>query len=210
MNPWLSIPLADYEAHMASPDVEQARLLADVLETEIRTHAPSSLAILGCAGGNGLHRIPPGSELRVVAVDINPDYVSAAERRFAAELPNAEFLVHDLESSAPHTRPVDLVFAALLFEYLDPEKALSNLCPLLREGGLLTALLQLPSSAKAAITPSPYRSLLALDGFLHLVPPGRFEALAAEAGLACIGTETLRSPAGKEFEVLRFRKGSLG
>ena len=30
--PWLQIPLADYEAHMALPDIGQAQMLADLLQ----------------------------------------------------------------------------------------------------------------------------------------------------------------------------------
>ena len=52
-NPWLTIPLADYEAHMALPQVGQARLLADLFAAELRVGSPSSVAVLGCAGGNG-------------------------------------------------------------------------------------------------------------------------------------------------------------
>ena len=31
-NPWLDIPLADYEAHMALPSIGQSRLIADQSE----------------------------------------------------------------------------------------------------------------------------------------------------------------------------------
>jgi len=50
-NPWLTIPLADYEAHMALPQVGQAQLLADLFAAELRERSPSSVAVLGCAGG---------------------------------------------------------------------------------------------------------------------------------------------------------------
>ena len=39
-NPWLDIPLADYEGHMASPEVAQAQMigaaLAELLQTSGR------------------------------------------------------------------------------------------------------------------------------------------------------------------------------
>ncbi len=41
-NPWLTIPLADYEAHMALPQVGQAQLLADLFAAELRARSPSS------------------------------------------------------------------------------------------------------------------------------------------------------------------------
>jgi hypothetical protein len=56
-SPWLDIPLADYEGHMALPQIAQARMLADELESAVRLHAPSSVAIIGCSGGNGFERL---------------------------------------------------------------------------------------------------------------------------------------------------------
>ena len=56
-SPWLDIPLADYEGHMALPEIAQARMLADELESAVRQHAPSSVAIIGCSGGNGFVRL---------------------------------------------------------------------------------------------------------------------------------------------------------
>jgi hypothetical protein len=62
-NPWLTIPLSDYEAHTALPQVGQAQLLADLFAAELR-----ALAVVGrgarCAGGNGFEHAP--SALRLV------------------------------------------------------------------------------------------------------------------------------------------------
>jgi len=40
-SPWLEIPLADYEGHMALPEIAQARMLADELESAVRVQARS-------------------------------------------------------------------------------------------------------------------------------------------------------------------------
>ena len=56
-SPWLDIPLEDYEGHMALPEIAPARMLADELESAVRQHAPSSVAIIGCSGGNGFERL---------------------------------------------------------------------------------------------------------------------------------------------------------
>ena len=48
-SPWLDIPLADYEAHMALATVGQAQLIAHELDGLVRTHAPRSVAVIGCA-----------------------------------------------------------------------------------------------------------------------------------------------------------------
>ena len=40
-NPWLDIPLSDYEGHMALPQVDQARVLADQLAAVLALHRPA-------------------------------------------------------------------------------------------------------------------------------------------------------------------------
>jgi hypothetical protein len=71
-NPWLQVPLADYEAHMALPSVAQAQLLGATLHRVVSEFRPRSLAVLGVAGGNGLELIDPEIVGRLVAVDLNP------------------------------------------------------------------------------------------------------------------------------------------
>ncbi|MFY9641288.1 MAG: hypothetical protein WA384_03865 [Rhodomicrobium sp.] len=46
MNPWLEIPLKDYEAHVSLPEVAQAACLADTLDRLVRDHAPESVAVI--------------------------------------------------------------------------------------------------------------------------------------------------------------------
>jgi hypothetical protein len=109
-NPWLDISLADYEAHMALPTVGQLRLIADAL---VKTYSPFSVAILGCAGGNGFDRLIGTRTSRVVGVDINPEYIESARRRYAEHIAGLELLIADIQSSAALFEPVDLIYAAL-------------------------------------------------------------------------------------------------
>ena len=74
-NPWFDIPLAEYEGHMSLPEVAQAQLLGNVFEGMLKKYIPKSVAIIGCAGGNGLERISTDITNRVVAVDLNALYV---------------------------------------------------------------------------------------------------------------------------------------
>jgi len=59
-NPWLDIPLQDYERYMSLPEIGQAQMLADQFELLIKRHSPASVALIGCAGGNGLERLTRG------------------------------------------------------------------------------------------------------------------------------------------------------
>jgi trans-aconitate methyltransferase len=201
-NPWLDIPLADYEAHMALPQVGQAELVAQRLDAAVRAHAPAALAVLGCAGGNGFGRLP--ASLRVVGVDVNAAYVAAARSRYAAQLPRLELHVADVECDALAIEPVDLVYAALLFEYVDAALALDRTRSWLRRGGKLVAVLQMPSDTVAEVTPSPYTTLASLATAMRLVAPQDLAALAAVRGYRLLGTEIAAASGGKRFAVQTF------
>lgn len=58
-NPWLSIPLEDYEGHMSSPEVGQLDALAELFGEALEYRRPASVAVLGVADGNGLDRVDP-------------------------------------------------------------------------------------------------------------------------------------------------------
>jgi SAM-dependent methyltransferase len=197
--PWQEIPLFDYEAHMSLPSVGQAGMLADQLALLIERHAPSSVAIIGCAGGNGLHRIDSTRVERVVAVDINPEYVAAAELRHAARPANMDFVCADVQSELLTFDPVELIYAALVFEYVDISATFATLKRNLRPGGTLAVLLQLPHSDQRAVSASPYRSLDKLIPVLKLVKPDELRSHAVTAGFTVGSSERIDLPSGKQF-----------
>jgi SAM-dependent methyltransferase len=202
-NPWLKIPLADYEAHMALPQVGQAELLANVLADAVRVHAPSSVAVLGCAGGNGFDRVPPGT--RLVGIDVNPDYVAAARARHRARA-GLELFVGDVTADELPFAPVDLAYAGLLFEYVEPALALRRMASKLLPGAVLVAVLQLPSTAQPEVTPSPYTSLAALAASVRLVPPASLTRVALAEGYVAIGADVTTASGGKRFAVHTYRR----
>ena len=104
-NPWLSIPLAEYEGHMALPEIGQAEVLAAELEFVVRQYSPKSVAVIGCAGGNGLDRLVESGVERIVGIDINPAYVETVRRRFGSRIPGLELHVADVQSMLPQIAP---------------------------------------------------------------------------------------------------------
>jgi SAM-dependent methyltransferase len=204
-NPWLDIPLADYERHMALPQVAQAQLLSDVLAEAVGRYLPRSVAVLGCAGGNGFERLADNGVERIVGVDLNPDYVEAARERFADRIPVPELIAGDVQTGLFTFAPVDLVLAGLLFEYVDPGVVLARIRTMLAPGGTLRTLVQLPGTALSKITPSPYTSLAALAPVMHLVPPEQLARLAADQGYFMTGDRTVEAAGGKQFQVQDFR-----
>ena len=202
LNPWLAIPLADYEAHMALPQVGQAELLANVLADAVRVHAPRSVAVVGCAGGNGFDRVPLGT--RLVGIDVNPDYVAAARARHAAR-EGLELFVADVTADALPFAPVELAYAGLLFEYVEPAVALRRFAAKLLPGAMLVAVLQLSNAAQAEVTPSPYTSLAALASSMCLVLPEALTRAAMAEGYTLVGEDVATASGGKRFAVQTYR-----
>ena len=205
-NPWLDIPLDDYEGHMALPQVAQARLLADIFKSMLEQYRPRSVAVLGCAGGNGFEWISADVTERVVGVDINPRYVERLRARFQDRIPALELFVGDVQSGEVAFPPVELVFAGLVLEYVDVEAVLQKVRTLLIPVGVLTTVVQLPHPASARVTPSPFPSLEALASFMRLVPPPRLTDLARRLDYREIESRVEESTGGKRFQVQTFRK----
>lgn len=204
-NPWLDIPLIDYEGHMASPQVAQAELLGDVFEGMLKEYSPRSVAVLGCAGGNGFERIAPAATDRVVGVDLNPSYIKNAGARFRGRFTALQLLVGDIHTDAVTFEPVDMLFAALLFEYVEVASVLQRLRALLNRGGVLGTVVQLSNASAPMVPPSPFVSLAALSSFMHTVPPSYLRDLAADHGFEQISSDLVESRLGKHFQVQVFR-----
>jgi len=207
-NPWLAIPLTDYEQHMALPYVGQSELMSDAVAEALRQYRPSSMAIVGCAGGNGLERVIGAGVQRVIGIDINESYVQCAQQRFGDRIPGLNLIVGDIEATEFDFEPVDLVFAGLLFEYVDTHRALKNIRSMLLPGGVLKAVLQLPSQA-ASVTPSPYRSLELLSPILRLIPPERFASHAEKSGFSVLSRQIVVANGGKQFAVQSLRANDV-
>jgi hypothetical protein len=112
-NPWLDIPLQDYDGHMSSSSVAQLKALADLFDEALTYCQPESVAVLGIAGGNGLDRIDPRTTRRVVGIDIQPTYLEAVRHRY----PRLPLTLHciDLEYQTVNEQAVELVYAVLIF-----------------------------------------------------------------------------------------------
>jgi ubiquinone/menaquinone biosynthesis C-methylase UbiE len=206
--PWLKIPLADYEGHMALPEVAQADFLASVFAHQLKELRPRSVAVLGCAGGNGFDRIDASLTKRVVGIDINRDYIEAVAKRFHERFDTLDLYVLDIASASMPPGPVDFVFAGLIFEYVEVSRALANVASLCRPGGQMATVLQLASPATSAVTASRFGSLQALAPIMKLVDPAEFALLASESGFKPISSSKTRLSSGKEFAIDRFEKAA--
>ena len=204
-NPWLRVPLADYEGHMAH--VGQAALLDRLLGDAIARLQPRSLAVLGAAGGNGFGHLVGPLVTRTVAVDLNPDYLRELERRYAGRVQSLETVCADIADPELRIDPVDYVHATLVFEYADAAAALANIGRWVMRGGSLGVLLQLPGSA--TVSPSPFARVAELAPAMHLKDEDEFVGLAHAAGFKESGRQAIEMPGGKRFVWRDFRFGRV-
>jgi hypothetical protein len=104
----------------------------------------------------------------------------------------------DIEREVPLADQVDLILAALVFEYVDVPKAARNIVRRSRLGTILGTLLQLPSHS-AAVSTSPYSSLQRLGSIMRPVSPLELRHVAEAAGFLFMAERTIELASGKRF-----------
>lgn len=209
-NPWLLVPAVDYEEHMNLPEVNQLAPLSALFAGIYRRFKPVSLAVLGCATGNGFEHIDPTVTRRVIGIDINGEYLGVASDRFPALEPVLELIQAPIESCVLKESSLDLVHAALIFEYLEPEPALAHIAEWLSPEGIFSAVLQLPCASGGTVSDTKVASVKILEPVIKLVSPGELESLAAQQGLQKIESKTVALPGRKSFYAGIFRKTGSG
>lgn len=209
MNPWLLIPADDYERHMADPGVRQREFLNGVFRGVLKAHPPRRMLVVGCSTGNGFEHIDYDAVEKVVAVDINPEYLAILRGRFEKHLDKIQTVCVDINDCDLPAPDFDLVHCALIFEYVDPDEIVKRLKQWSAPGGIMSVVLQMPDGAHAAVTDTAYQSLKLLDGFMRLVAPEYFEAVAAVSGCEVVERKTCRLDSGKEFYCARYRRKTV-
>ena len=204
-NPWLAIPLEDYEGHMGSLGVRQLTVLAELFKCALDCCAPESVAVLGVAGGNGLEQIDCAATKRIVGVDLNQRYLDEVRIRYDT-LPGLELHCCDLASGEISLAPVALVHAALFFEHAGVALALQNALSLLAPGGRLSVVLQLPGTHEQDVAPTGYTSMQTLKRDFALIDPVDFQRLLAGRGFQLVEQQYRPLPAGKAFWLGLFAK----
>ena len=204
-NPWLEIPLADYEGHMESDGVQQLGPLSDLFAQALAFCRPATVAVLGMAGGNGLEHIDGRITSRVVGLDVNPSYLDAVRQRYPMVC-GLELYCIDLAKEVVDLEPVELVHAALVFEHAGVGNCLKNALSLVAPAGALSAVLQLPSEIQQDVATSQFSSIQNLRSHFSLISPRWFRD-ALECRQFRLEYETRRSlPAGKGFWMGVFRR----
>jgi len=195
-NPWLTVPLSDYEGHMRSANVEQLDALSELFAKALAFARPASVAILGIAGGNGLEHIDSALTERIVGIDVNDAYLEAVRERYAS-LPGLELHCLDLAKETLPLEPVQLVHAALVFEHAGVGQPLDNALSLVAPRGTLSIVLQLPSHTEAGVSPTAFATLQNLKPHFTLIDPQWLVTTLESRGLKLKEQVPRPLPAGK-------------
>lgn len=131
-NPWIEIPLTDYENHMKLDSVMQLQAMNEMMKIQLNTYPISSVMILGIAGGNGLEHISKDKFEKVYGVDINSAYLKEVVHRYPDLDGLLECLCINLIDESNKLPKSDMVIANLLVEYIGYEcfqKTIQHICP---------------------------------------------------------------------------------
>jgi len=205
-NPWLYIPASDYEGHMGSPHIAQLQFLGRTFHEALRKHKSDTIALLGCATGNGLEYINSIVTQKITVIDLNPEYLEILRQRYQASVKGLQIVQTDLETCMLEDSAYSLIFSGLVFEYVDPQILLPKIAQWLRADGVLVTVLQLPAEKSAPVSESRYASLKTLAPIMKLIAPSQFKSIANGVGLREAEARTVTLESGKPFYIGTYAK----
>lgn len=197
-NPWLNIPLGEYEGHMKSAEVQQLDVLSELFAEALACCRPTSVAVLGVAGGNGLEHVESHGITRIVGLDVNPMYLDEVRRRHADKR-GLELHCVDLAEQVVDLEPVQMVHAALVFEHAGVDRCLENAISLVAPGGALCVVLQLPGEFDQGAVASRFSSIQKLNSHFSWIDPEWLHETLAQHEFRPIHQTRRSLPAGKGF-----------
>ena len=204
-NPWKTISLGDYEAHMQLPSVRQLRTLNEIMQAQLSCPA-RSVMILGVAAGNGLEHIDKDKIRKVYGMDVNADYLAEANRRFPELDGVLECICADLRTEADTLPQAELVVADLLVEYIGCA-AFQNVIRAVRPK-LVSCAIQV-NEGETWVSDSPYlHSFDALESVHTEIDAQALADCMREIGYGQILAQTYPLPNGKALQRLDFTAGA--
>lgn len=205
MNPWSSVPYADYERHMSHETVGQLAFLSDITQEKAEQRYPQTVAVYGACTGNGFAHFTDART--VYAVDLNPAYLAICHDRYDPILDELILVQtdinHDLVAIPPDS--VDLIICHLFLEYVDLDRAFASFRQVLRRGGLLNVVLQ-RSNDTGWVSNTGVTTLKPVAAIATEVTDETLRKYA-QPDLRFEGSQTYRMPNGKSLVSYDFVKG---
>ena len=197
-NPWLQIPLEDYERHMSHHQVGQSTLLNALTKKYLDSIKPRNVIFIGIAGGNGLEHIDNNITHNVYGIDINQGYLDVASGRYKPEIPSLQLMNLDITQNSEFICKADLIWAALVLEYTGIDKSLSFCKNNLREGGHLIISIQ-SNNNKQSVSPTGIETVKKAGEIFSIIDSEELVSKAAITGYELIEKEENFLPNGKSF-----------
>jgi ubiquinone/menaquinone biosynthesis C-methylase UbiE len=172
------------------------RLLFADLYTRVR---PARLAVLGCTTGADFDDIEPAVTKLAIGVDINAQFVAAAEKRAVSRGVHAQFICSDVLCVELPQAPFDLIHAALLLEYVDAAAFFRRVRRWLANEGVLSIVSQEPVTGLEPVSATKYESLQVLTDRMNLRTADEIERIGAAEGFARRSHRALHLASGKIF-----------
>jgi predicted TPR repeat methyltransferase len=205
-NPWLHIPLDDYEGHMSHHLVGQAALLNALTKKYLDAIKPEVCIFLGIAGGNGLEHIDNQVTQSVYGIDINQDYLDTASKRYKESIPTLQLVNLDITRHSESICKADLIWAALVLEYTGIDKALAFCSNNIRKEGHLVISIQ-SNNNKQTVSPTGIESVKKAGEIFSIVDPELLASKISENGYKLVGKEENMLPNGKSIITFHFVAG---
>ena len=202
-NPWLEIPLDDYERHMSHSLVGQSLLLNSLTKKYLDKIKPQIAIFLGIAGGNGLEHIDRNITRIVYGIDINQDYLDTVFKRYHHSIESLQLLNLDIVKNSESIYKADFVWAALVLEYTGIDKAFEFSKNNIRKDGHLMVSIQ-SNNHRQSVSPTGIDSVKKAGEIFSIVNPEKLLSKAAEIGFLLVEKEENFLPNGKSIITFHF------
>ncbi|MCF8243376.1 MAG: class I SAM-dependent methyltransferase [Melioribacteraceae bacterium] len=204
-NPWMDISLSDYINHMSNPEVRQYQMINEHFKKAVTKHEPRSIFVPGCTIGNGFEHIDWEKIENVLAVDISSSFIEELKNQYGSRK-NLELIAGDIQKISFDKDKYDLIFAALIFEYVDVSMVLQKISNIISEKGILYVILQQAGNNQSLVSKTKYKSLEILTPVIKLITPDQFRIYAAQFGMIESCGELILLNSGKSFYAAEYKK----
>ena len=194
---------------MNHPAVNQLEFLSERFRDVLAKHAPPEILVIGCGTGNGLEYIDPKVTSRVTVIDINEQFLKTLAQRYHRKIPGLEVMHNDLHRVEIQPEAYTLVYAGLVFEFVDPKIVLKTLSQCLRQNGKLEVVLQIPSEDLPTVSSTNIESMKRLKSIVQLVDIHEFCQLCSDSGMNMVGSCVVTLDSGKSFFRGSFQKSAV-
>ena len=204
-NPWINIPLDDYEQHMQHKDVAQSQLLNSLINKYLQKHNPENILFLGISGGNGLEYVDTDKVKRICGIDINKSYLEETQKRFGNKIHQLELVKADINTSNESFIKADFIWSALIFEYVDMERAFRFIENNTDKFANLIITIQ-SNNGSGSVSQTGIETIKSVKDIFRIVNRKKLQTDALKFGFELIGSEENKLPNGKSFLTYEFGK----